>query len=200
MKLSLFKIILMVAAALAVLAAGTGAALAATASSSITVSLPINNYISISQPTDVSMPAIAGTGGSSEGSASWSVITNNALGYSLAVAAGSSPAMNSGSNSIPDYTTSVPDTPETWSVAADQGAFGFSAEGPATSADTWGTPSTGNGKYRGFNGTTGIAVANNPLFTTGQTTSVYFKGEIGTSYTQPSGTYSSSITATATTL
>lgn len=170
---------------------------AATDSSSITVSLPINNYISISHPSDVSMPAIAGSGGTSTGNVGWTVATNNLLGYSLSVAANGAPAMSGGGYTIPDYPAT---TPETWSVASNEAAFGFSAEGPATSAVTWGTPSTGSGKYRGFDGTTGIAVANNILFTSGQTTTVYFMGEIGTAYAQPSGTYTTVITATATTL
>lgn len=172
----------------------------ASASDSVTVSLNINNYVSISAPSDVTMSAIAGSGGTSTGTAAWSVATNNAVGYSLNVAAGATPAMSSGANTIADYTETVPGTPETWSVAASASEFGFSAEGAATPTLTWGTPSTSAGKYRGFTGTTGIQVANSASPTSGQATTVYFKAELGSSKLQSSGTYTATITATATTL
>lgn len=170
------------------------------AATSVTVSWPIESYISISQPAAVNMPAVAGTGGISEGNAAWTVGTNNLLGYTLTTAASSAPAMTSGIYDIPDYSTTVANLPELWSVAANEAAFGFSAEGTATPAVTWGIPSTGAGLYRGFNGATGIQVATKNLPIASQTTTVYFKGELGSSYMQPSGTYTASITTTASTL
>lgn len=177
-----------------------GVVYAATDADSVTVSWQIQNYISISHPSDVNMPPVAGSGGTSEGNVGWTVSTNNLLGYTLTAAASTAPAMTGGGYSVPDYSTTVLDTPETWSVAANEAAFGFSAEGSATPAATWGTPSTGAGKFRGFNGTTGIQVASRVLPVASELTTLYFKGEIGTSYMQPSGTYTASITATASTL
>lgn len=199
MKLSL-KITMAVTGAVLLALTMATAGFAVTASDSVTVSLDINNYVSITSPSDVTMSAIAGTGGSSTGSAAWTVATNNVLGYSLNVAASSSPAMSSGANTIADYTETVAATPETWSVAATAAEFGFSAEGAATPTLTWGTPSTGSGKYRGFTGTTGIQVATAATPTSGQATTVYFKAEVGSSKLQTSGTYTATITATATTL
>lgn len=179
----------------------TGVVYAATAATSVTVSWPINSYISISQPSNLNMPAVAGTGGTSEGTVAWTVGTNSLLGYSLTTAANTTPAMTGGGYNIPDYSPAVPNTPELWSITASQAAFGFSAEGASTPAGTWGTPSTpGSGKYRGFNGATGIQIASRILPVASEATTVYFKGEIGTSYMQPSGTYSASITTTASTL
>lgn len=174
----------------------------ATASDSVSVGVTINNYISISSPTDVTLSAIAGTGGSSQGTAAWTVTTNNILGYTLSVAAAASPAMSGGGNTIADYTPLVAGTPETWSVAAADSEFGFSAEGASTPTATWGQPSLSLGKYRGFNGTSGIQVASKSVNTSGsgEATTVYFKAEVGSSHFQPSGSYSSTITATATTL
>ncbi len=151
--------------------------------------------ISISQPANISLPAIPGTGGSSEGSVTWRVSVSALLGYFLTVNASSAPAMSQNGYTIPDYPAS---TPQLWSVAATEAAFGFSAEGNDTSTSTWGTPSTGAGKYRGFNGANPIQIASAGLLSSGADTTVYFKGEVGSSYFAVSGTYTASITATAT--
>lgn len=199
---SITRTALLVMGAMLLLLVLASAVYGATASDSVSVGVTINNYISISSPSDVTLSAIAGTGGSSEGTAAWTVTTNNILGYNLSVAASASAAMTSGSNSIADYTPAVAGTPETWSVAAANSEFGFSAEGASTPTATWGTPSTSAGKFRGFNGVTGIQVASKVLNTSGsgEATTVYFKAEVGASHFQPSGSYTATITATATTL
>lgn len=155
------------------------------------------NAISISSPSDVTLSAIPGTGGTSTGSVSWTVSTV-LTGYNLTVSASTTPAMKSGSNSIADYHAT---TPETWSTAVADSEFGFSTEGAATSTTTWGTPSTGAGKYRGFAGSTQINIASRAAsLTFNDVTTVYFKIEVGSNHFQVSGTYTATITATATSL
>lgn len=151
--------------------------------------------VSISSPADLTMAAIPGTGGVSEGTIDWTVTTDAVLGYTLTVQATSTPAMTQPGYSIPDYPAS---TPETWSVAAANAAFGFSAQGPSTPTSSWGTPGSGSGKYRGFSGSSPIEIANRVLPTAGESTTVYFKAEVGSSRLQASGTYTAVIVATAT--
>lgn len=159
---------------------------------------PAQAAVSISQPSNLVMPAIPGTGGgTSEGSTTWTVTGTALLGYTLEVSASSTPAMVSGAYNIPDYPAT---TPQTWSVASDAAAFGFSAEGDDTSTSTWGTPSTGNGKYRGFAGTSKILVAQGGILSFGNPTTIYFKVQVGSAVLKPSGTYVATITATATSL
>jgi hypothetical protein len=181
-----------------VLALATAGYGASTASDPVAVSVTVDDYISLSNPGDVTLANIAGTGGSSENSATWTVATNNDAGYKLEVTAAGSPAMTKGADSFADF----PDggTPIPWSVAAGNSAFGFSAEGNATSSVLWGTPSTGSGKYRGPTGSTAIEVANNGNETAGEDTTLYFKAEVGSSHLQASGTYTANLTVTATTL
>lgn len=152
-------------------------------------------YVSISSAADLNLAAIPGTGGASEGTVTWTVATDAVLGYSLTVQASGAPAMTQNSYNIPDYPAT---TPETWSVASTSAAFGFSTQGPSTPTATWGTPASGAGKYRGFSGTSPIEIANRVLPTAGENTTVYFRAEVGSSRFQVSGTYTATITATAT--
>ncbi len=181
--------------ALALASVGYGAS---TASDPVTVSVTVDDYISISNPGDVTLANIAGTGGSTESSATWTVATNNDAGYKLEVTASSTPALAKGADSFADFVDGG--TPIPWSVAAADSAFGISAQGNATSAALWGNPGAGSGNYRGLQGATAIEVANNSNETAGEDTTLYFRAEVGASHLQPSGTYSANLTVTATTL
>lgn len=156
---------------------------------------PAQAAISISHPSDITLPAIPGTGGVSEGTVTWTVSVTALLGYTLTVNASTTPAMTQTGYAIPDFPYTIPTV---WSVAANDAAFGFSAQGTDTPTDTWGTPGSGSGKYRGFSGTTPIQIASGGLVSTGGDTTAYFKGEVGSSYFAVSGTYTAVITATAT--
>ncbi|GBE57915.1 hypothetical protein BMS3Abin01_00842 [bacterium BMS3Abin01] len=171
---------------------------ASSASDPVAVTLTVDDYISLSNPGDVALANIAGTGGSAENSATWTVATNNDAGYKLEVSASGTPAMTKGGDSFADLVDGG--TPIPWSVASADSAFGFSAEGTATSSSLWGTPSTGSGKYRGFSGGTAIEVANDSNETSGEDTTIYFKAEVGASHLQASGSYAANLTVTATTL
>lgn len=153
--------------------------------------------ISINAPADMTLPAIPGTGGISTGTVTWTV-SNAPSGYNFTIKTTGSPALNNGSESISDYHSA---TPEAWSVAAANSEFGFSAQGPSTPTATWGTPASGSGKYRGLNGATQINIAGHSSVLIGsESTTVYFKVEIGASHLQTSGMYTADIMATVTSL
>ena len=86
--------------------------------------------ISISAPSDVSLSSISGlAGGTSKGTASWTVTTDNSSGYVLTIEATSTPALRAPSGaSFVDYVpaTGVPDF--VFTVGAASSTFGFSPE------------------------------------------------------------------------
>jgi hypothetical protein len=147
----------------------------------VAVSVTVNNFISISNPGDVALANIAGVGGSSESNATWLVATNNDLGYKLEMSATGSPAMTKGADSFADYTGAG-----VWSIPAANSAFGFSVNGTMA--------------YQGLTGTTPIQIWNNPNETAGESTTVFFRAEVGASHLQASGNYAANLTVTATTL
>ncbi len=182
---------------------------AATASSSVVVTLNVTAGISITAPGNVTMSTpITISQASSIGTTTWTVITNDSNGYTLAVNATSSPAMQYGATStIADYQTGAPNT---WAVAASAANFGYSAFGSDVASTTWGTdtlcgtslgtPSM-NLKYKGFT-TSPFTIASRTSTTTptGISTTVCYAAQQGTSFFIPSGTYIATIVATATSL
>lgn len=171
---------------------------AATDNDIVSVNLTVDSSISISSPSDVSLGTITGTGSSSEGTATWTVSTNNSSGYKLEWAA-SSATMTSGSDTIAAYTPSVADTPETWSVASSASEWGARLKSSSTDTDVeWGTDSSSE---KWLN----VATSNREIVTrSSETTSssqvVAFKAEVGSSASQPTGNYTVNVTVTATTL
>ncbi len=113
-------------------------------SSAVTDTVLVNQTvtagINISAPADVTMTALTTAQNTAVGSAAWTVTTNNAAGYTLTVFAGAAPAMvrSGGGGNIVDYTPSVSETPETWSVSS-AAEFGYSALGTDVPTGTWGT-------------------------------------------------------------
>lgn len=174
---------------------------AATDEDQVEVSLTVAAFISISSPANVSLGTINGTGQSVTSSADFYVITNNTSGYRFDIKASSSPAMrcSSGgcavnSDSFADYTPATADVPEAWSVAASASEFGISASGTAAS-------SSFNVGQLYYNLTTGYRqVAGSNSQTTGATTSVIYRAEIGASKVQPTGVYTATTTSQVTTL
>jgi hypothetical protein len=102
--------------------------------------------------------------------------------------------MHSGSDVFTDYTEGTPGTPETWSILATASEFGFGATGSYIESGF------GADKYIGFDGTNKIQIAHEAAETSGSDTTVIFKAEVGSSKFQPTGDYSATVTATATTL
>lgn len=183
--------------------------IAASVSDGVLVTLTVDAGITISDGSNVTMaPTIGVASDSSIGSSYWTVRTNNVSGYTLAVKASTNPALTSGASTFEDYTETVDGTPEPWSVPAGSKEFGFSSFGTDSSTSTWGTSQScggagvpaANQNYLGF--TTSdqtIATRPNVTPTTGVTTTICFAAEQDTIYAD-SGTYTATITATATTL
>jgi len=183
---------------------------AATAGDTVIVTLVVDAGLTISAPADVSMsPNISMSANGSIGSAAWTVTTNSPTGYTLALKASAAPALVSGANSFADYTEAVNGTPDIWSVPSGSKEFGFSAYGTDVTGGTavWGTGAScgsagvpaGTMKYVGFK-TTDKTVSSIATVTPvgGTATTVCFAAEQDTIFAQ-SGTYTATITATATT-
>lgn len=180
---------------------------AASVTDNVTVTLTVDSGITITSPTDVTMaPNIGIAADGSIGTVLWNVKTNRATGYTLAVKASASPALVSGGNSFADYTETVAATPETWSVASGAKEFGYSAFGTDVPTASWGTGANcgsagaplGTLKYIGFK-TIDKTVATRSAVTTpsGVDTTVCFAAQQNAVYAA-SGTYTATITATAT--
>jgi hypothetical protein len=165
--------------------------------------------ISLSSPTDVTMaPNIGGvTGGTGNGQAVWTTITDNPAGYILEVKASTSPALKSGSYSFADYTPAGSDPDYSWSINIADSEFGFTPEGDDivqkfkddTSDCNVGSSDTSDKCWYNFSTSDETIAqsfsANHP---SGTATTVKFKAESGSSHLQPEGTYQATVTVTAT--
>ncbi len=179
------------------------------ANDNVVVTLVVDEGITITDGAASSMsPNLGISANSSIGSSSWTVKTNAAAGYTLAVKASASPALVSGGNSFADYTPAVADTPEVWSVPSGSKEFGYSAFGTDTATATWGTAGTCGSagipdvamKYQNTKITDRtIATRATVTPTAGIATTICFAAEQDTIYAA-AGTYTATITGTATTL
>lgn len=166
-------------------------------------------YLAISEAADVTMsPAIPSTGGTSNGSTSWTVTTDNPAGYSLSIKASTSPTLQSASDDFKNYTTVISGTPDySWSIASTTSEFGFTTEGTDTvqkfldnGSNTCNTGSTNGTDTCWYNLSTSdetSASSYNSNHPSGTATTVKFRAESGTSHTQTAGTYTATVTATA---
>jgi hypothetical protein len=143
------------------------------------------------------------------GTSTFTVATNDPNGYTFTLAASTFPAMQSGSNNVTDYATTT--SPTIWSVPATTALFGFSVIGSdiTPSGSYWGSGSFCNGaasstisttlKYTGFYNVATTTAKNTSTTTqTGDNTIVCYAVAQGTSYYIPGGTYTATITGTAT--
>ncbi len=174
---------------------------AATASDTVQVNVTIGSTISISSPADVNLGSTTGTGdtGPSGGSASWTVTTNNSTGYKLEWSTDTA-EMSSGSDVINAYSPGSADTPEAWSVDAADAEWGARLSSASTDANTseWGTDGDDEKWLNVATSPREIVTRNSE--TAGSTETVYFRVQVGANHTLPTGTYSTNVTMTATTL
>ncbi len=173
--------------------------------------MPLDIYLAITSPANPTMSAaISGvSGGTSNGSSTWQVQTDNPAGYELSVKADTSPALTSGANSFADYTPSFSSPDYSWNTPATESRFGFSPEGDdildkfldnGVSCNV-GVLDTADACWTGFSTTNQvISRSTSPNYPTGGSTTIKFKAQVGSSKTQQSGTYSANITVTAVTL
>jgi len=166
-------------------------------------------YISISAPADLTMtPTILGiTGGISNGSTSWNVVTDNPAGYTLKIKATTSPALIFSNYSFADYTpvnSTIPDF--NWSVPATTSEFGFTPEGnhivqkyrDDISSCNIGTNDTSDRCWYNFSTSNeNIAYSSASNHPSGTPTVVKFRAESGSSHLQVGGTYQAIIIVTA---
>lgn len=166
--------------------------------------------LTITAPSDVSLSSDIHpiNGGQSNGSATWTVVTNSANGYSLSIKASSDPAMAKigGGDSFADYTPLTADPDYTWSVPSGSYEFGYSPNGDDISSKwkndgvsdcnsgsnitdlvCWDGPSTSNVL---------IATDTGGNYPDGATTTVNFRAE-SNSGTPESGDYRATLTLTA---
>jgi len=96
------------------------------------------DYIAVSAPPDVDMiPDIPGiSGGTADGSATWTVVADSSAGFNMRIKASTTPAMRlDGSYYFDDFTPESAGVPDyDWSVASGDAEFGFTVE-PATDED-----------------------------------------------------------------
>jgi hypothetical protein len=166
--------------------------------------------ISISSPTDLVLTSMGGlSGGSSEGTMAWTVITDNTAGYNMSIASTTTPALKSATDSLSDYTPAGADPDYNFTNLASNSTFGFSPEGTEAlprfkdngSLCNVGALETTGKCWDGLSITpkiiAGSTTANMP---TGSNVTVRFRAETGANHIQTSGTYNVTIVATATTL
>lgn len=148
------------------------------------------SYISITSPSDISLaPNIHPTnGGTADGNAQWTIVTNSPNGYSLSIKANQSPAMrqNPGADSFADYTPAAADPDYDFTVPSGAYEFGYSPNG-ANITSRWKNNGSAcnvgatitNLKCWDGHSTTNALIASSASgnYPTGATTSVNFRAE-----------------------
>ncbi|MFA6437587.1 MAG: hypothetical protein WC242_05260 [Candidatus Paceibacterota bacterium] len=153
-------------------------------------------------------PSIGGvTGGTATATTSFTVITDNPVGYALSVKADTNPALKSGSYSFADYAPASTSTPDyNWLISSSDSEFGFSPEGTdinqkfkddGESCNTGGSDNPDKCWYGlsiSDESISNLGIANNP---SGTQTIIRLKAESGSAHIQEAGNYTATITATA---
>ncbi len=168
------------------------------------------SYISLSSPSDLLMSSMSGlSGGSSEGTLSWQVLTDNTAGYSMTIATTTTPALKSATDSIADYVPAGADPDYNFTNLPANSSFGFSSEGTEAiarfkdngSVCNVGALETAAKCWDGLSITpkvmAGSTTSNIP---SGSTATVRLRAESGINHIQTSGQYDVTIVVTATTL
>lgn len=169
------------------------------------------SYISISSPSDLVLASMGGlSGGSSEGTMSWLVTTDNTAGYSMTIASKTTPALKSAQDSLADYIPVGSDPDYNFINAPDNSSFGFSSEGTEATdrfkdnglvCNVVGGNKNVGKCWDGLSMTpkviAGSISSNHPA---GGTVTARLHAESGVNHIQTSGQYNVTIVATATTL
>jgi len=167
-------------------------------------------FLSLSTTGNVVMsPNLPGlTGGVSNGSATFTVITDSPSGYNLLIKAENSPAMQSvnSTSTIADYVPVGTDADFSFSTAAGQAHFGYTPEGSDIvqafkdngSACNVGNLDTSLACWEGLSTTDKIIAQNtNATHPDGATTTIRFRVGIGSGAGVTSGVYIATTTVTA---
>ncbi len=164
-------------------------------------------YISLTGSAAVVLgPTIPGvSGGTATGSTTVTVTTDSLSGYELTIVAESSPAMQSGANTIADYAPAGAAADFTFTTGAADAHLGFSPEGMHVAArylDSGGVCGSGSDTNdRCWDGlsTTPVIIATSPAANhpSGTPTKIEFQVGVGGSVVQPPGVYIATTTITA---
>src|SRR3989339_428073 len=165
------------------------------------------SYLAITAPGNISLaPNIPSVGGGvANGSAVWTVTTDNEAGYTMNIRASTSPALASGANTFANYVLTGADPDLAFTTPAAATRFGFTPEG---------TDITQRYKDDGVSCNTGAldtgSACWDPLLTSlstvstrtttnhpsGTATTIRFRAESGASNIQPAGLYTATTTLT----
>lgn len=161
------------------------------------------DFLSMSCASSATIGTVVGTG-QKTGSGVCVIGTDGASGYSLswAILSGSG-GMNTGSlisqfnDTIPPMSPAIANTPEAWSVAATDAAWGARLASASTdSAAEWGTDGLSE-QWLNVSAThRTIITRSTPTSNEGSTEVLQFRSEVGSLKTQPLGTYQAVITLT----
>lgn len=165
-------------------------------------------YIAISGSTNVALsPSIPGvTGGTANGSTTITVTTDSPSGYSLSIAALTSPALQNGGDTIADYSPEGADPDFTFLTGAADAHLGFSPEGADVvqrykdngSVCNVNSIETTLSCWDGLSLSDAIIASDtNSNHPDGATTTVQFRVGVGGTVVQPPGTYIATTTITA---
>lgn len=163
--------------------------------------------LSMTAASDVTLsPAIGGvTGGTSNGSTSFTVTTDNPAGYTVTIKASSSPALISPLDSFTDYGAPASSPDFAFSISSSASAFAFSPEGTDITASFKdngsvcgaGSSDASNACWAGLS-TSAQTIVNRTSanHTSGTLTTVKFRAESGSAHVQVAGTYVATTTLT----
>ncbi len=164
-------------------------------------------YLAISAPGNVTMlPTIPSVGGGvANGSAAWTVTTDDTAGYTMNIASAGTPSLQSGVNSFADYVPAGANPDFTFTTAAAASNFGFSPEGgdivqkyKDNGANcNAGVLDSGSACWAGLSTTANtIVTRTTPNHPAGPATTVRFRAASGASNTQAGGIYTATATLT----
>ncbi len=164
-------------------------------------------YIAITSPGNITLtPAILSTGGGTgDGSAIWTVTTDNAAGYTMNIGASVSPALTSGVNTFVNYVPAGADPDFTFTTPAASSRFGFTPEGADIvqkykdngAVCNAGALDTASACWTALNTTPDtIATRTTPNHPSGTPTTVRFRAVSGATNVQPVGSYTATATLT----
>lgn len=182
--------------------AGVSMVSAASDTEDIDISLDILSTLTLDCDPTVTMGAITGTGTSAltTNAATCTVITNNSTGYEMTWAASTANMINANGDTIAPIAAGTAATPVAWNstMTANDSAWGVQASG----VDVNGTFGAGYTGAAAAIPTTAEPFADRTTETDadGEDTTLTFLAEVGASHWQPTGTYTNTITITATTL
>ena len=185
---------------------------AATATTTSSVTLTVDEEISISASGGTTLsPNVGVSQDSSVGSSVWTVTTNSTAGYTLEFTTSQANALISGSDYFTDISTT---TPINWDIAVATSTYvwGYSAYGTHVATSTWGNAAacgtagastfSTSLSYGGFATTTTnaptVASTASETGVSGATTTLCVAVEQDAVFA-PSGSYSATVTGTATT-